>query len=105
MQDDHPEVSIHVRGRRSPKRADLYIATLDGVVSIEFKYAGPHGVRDPHACAAQVRLYVAKHAATLLVLYNGGGNKTSPGGADRLRGLLRQTARVIIIPGPGIPTT
>jgi hypothetical protein len=50
LQRELPEVKVYVPGRKSAKRADLWLGTRDGVVSVEFKYAGRHGVRDVRGC-------------------------------------------------------
>ncbi len=101
LQREHPEVNVHVPGRKSPRRADLYLATRDGVVSVEFKYAGPHGVGDVRGCAAQMGCYIDKHAATFMVIYDGAINGAVRG-AGRLRSLLGSAAPVVVVPGPSI---
>ena len=65
-----PEVDIVV-ARSSPKRADLYVAAADKVVSVEFKYVGVTGLRDVGGCAAQLGLHAAHHAEAISVLYSG----------------------------------
>lgn len=102
FQREHPEVNVRVPGRKSARRADLYLATRDGVVSVEFKYAGPHGVGDVRGCAAQMARYVDKHAATLMVIYDG-ANNGDVRGADRLCSLLGSAVPVIVVSGPSIP--
>jgi hypothetical protein len=103
LQRQHPEVNVYVLGRPSAKRADLYLVTRDEVVSVEFKYVGQHGVRDVPACAAQMRRYVDKHAATLLAIYDGAGHGDEVRGVARLRSLLGPAVRVVVTPGPAIP--
>jgi hypothetical protein len=103
LQHQHPEVNVYVRGRRSAKRADLYLVTREEVVSVEFKYVGRHGLRDVPACAAQMRRYVEKHAATLLAIYDGANNGSEVRGVDRLRSLLGPAVRIVVVSGPDIP--
>ena len=102
LQREHPEVNVYVPGRKSPKRADLYLATRDEVVSVEFKYAGLHGVPDVRACAAQMSRYVDTHAATLMVIYDGASNGDVRG-VDHLCGLLGSAVPVVVVSGPSIP--
>ena len=103
LQRRHPAVNIHVPGRRSPKRADLYLVTRGEVMSVEFKYVGRHGIRDAPACAAQMRRYVDKHAATLQAIYNGASDGGEIRAVDRLCSLLGSAVRVVIVSGPSIP--
>lgn len=103
LQREHPEVNVYVPGRQSAKRADLYLVTRDEVVSVEFKYVGRQGVRDVRGCAAQMRRYVDKHAATLLTIYDGGSNGGEVRRADHLCSQLGPAVRVVIVPGPSLP--
>ena len=68
IQDQNPEVNVRVARRRSPNRADLYVVTGKQVVSLEFKYVGPGGLRDIEGCAAQMRRHAACHAEAILVV-------------------------------------
>jgi len=104
IQRRRPEVNVQVAGRRSPKRADLYVVTGEGVVSVEFKYIGPTGLRDIEACAAQVRRHAESHAEAILVLYSGSGRPVSDTVVRQL-GLVigADNARVANLAGPEIP--
>jgi hypothetical protein len=103
LQKQYPAVNVRDREAQPAKRADLYLVAQRKVVSVEFKYVGPHGVRDVSACAAQMRRYVEKHAATLLVIYDGARRRDEVPGMGRLRNCLGPTVPVIVVPGPEIP--
>lgn len=102
LQLQHPEVNVRVADDRPAKRADLYVVTQRGIVSVEFKYTGEHGLRDASACAAQMQRYIERHAATLLAIYDGGNNKGELRGLDRLRSRLDPAVRVVVVSGPEI---
>ena len=78
---------------------------LNQIVSVEFKYVGPHGVRNAGAVAAQMRLYVKHHAATLLVIYSGTKAGTEVRGMSRLAELLDPAVPVVLLHGPAILPT
>jgi hypothetical protein len=106
IQGRNPEVNVRVAGRPSPKRADLYVVASGQVVSLEFKYVDPRGIRDINGCAAQVRRHAECHSQAILVLYSG-GNKPVP---DRMvQQIVLLTAarnvRVANLAGPEIPIT
>lgn len=102
LQERYPEVNIRVPDRRSPKRADLYLVARDKIVSLEFKYIGPHRLGDVNGCAVQMRHYAENHAATLLVVYSGSNDEIEGRALARLRGLLDRGVRVACVYGPSI---
>jgi hypothetical protein len=78
--------------------------TGERVVSVEFKYIGPGGLRDIEACAAQVRRHAESHAEAILVLYSGTGRPMSETVVRQLVLLIgADNARVANLAGPGIP--
>ena len=94
---------VRVGGRRSLRRADLYVIADGKIVSVEFKYADLHGVRDPKAVAKQMQLYVKNHKATLLVIYSGSEKGTEVKGVKKVREALGSAAPVVLVYGPAIP--
>jgi hypothetical protein len=103
MQKQHPELNVLVAGRRSARRADLYVIASKQVVSIEFKYVTAAGLRDVGGCAAQLGRHAGQHARALLVLYCG----TAVIVPDRTVSALvqsagRPNARVVMVNGPEI---
>lgn len=101
FQHRDPEVNIFVPGRRSPKRADLYVAALGGILSLEFKYVGPNGLRDVSGCDRQMSRYIENHAAALLVVYFGSRDGESRG-IGQLRSLIDPAVHVLEVCGPPI---
>jgi hypothetical protein len=101
MRHKNPEVDIVV-DRSSAKRADLYVAAADEVVSVEFKYVGPTGLRGLGACAAQLALHAAHHAEAISVLYS-----ETPVPGHMVRQLAQQSStgnvRILNVVGPEIP--
>lgn len=103
LQRQCPEVNVRVPGRRSAKRADLYIVARNKVVSLEFKYVGPDGLGDATACAAQVRRHAANHALAFLVLYCGAGCDVGDDALARMHRLVvDDDVRVVSVHGPAI---
>jgi hypothetical protein len=96
----HRGVDMYVRTAdraRSLRRADLYVILTDGqVVSFEFKYVGPAGIRNPRACASQMGPYIKRHAATRLIIYSGTPQGGSVSGLARLRALLPADVPVLL---------
>lgn len=99
----HSAVDIKVPGHHSPRRADLYIVTRENVVSLEFKYIGPNGLRDPASCAAQIRLHADNHRLALLLLYCGASIELANDAVARLESSIPANARVFGVHGPEIP--
>jgi hypothetical protein len=101
------DMSVPVpHGGKSLRRADLYVVAQGQIVSIEFKYVGPNGVRNPKAVAKQMELYVKHHAATLLVIYSSTKKRSEVRGLARLGELLDRlgSAVTLVVPhGPAIP--
>jgi hypothetical protein len=102
FQDQHHEVNI-VCDRGNPQRADLYLATRGGIVSVEFKYLSRSGSLNVEDCTTQMGRYVQNHAATLLVIYASLSYENEVRGVDRLRSLLGPDVHVILVCGPAIP--
>ena len=103
IQRRNPEVNVRVAGRRTPKRADLYVVTRKGVISLEFKYIGLGGLRDIQACAAQVRRHAECHAEAILVLYSGNNSPMPDRVVQELVSLTgAQNVRVANLAGPEI---
>lgn len=69
MQTRCPGVNIRA-GRRSPRRADLYIVAKQQVISLEFKYVGASGIRDAAGCEAQMLRHAENHERALFVVYS-----------------------------------
>jgi hypothetical protein len=61
-------IDIHVRGKQSPCRADLYFFASDGIVSLELKYVAPGQLLNVPNTVAQMRRY-RHHKHSLLVGY------------------------------------
>ena len=103
IQRRNPEVNVRVAGRGSPKRADLYVVAGRHVVSVEFKYVGPGGLRDIQGCAAQMRRYAECHAVTILVLYSGTNTPVAAQVVQQLVSLIgARNVRVASLAGPEI---
>lgn len=103
IQKQSPEVNVRVAGRRSPKRADLYVIAGKQVVSVEFKYVGPRGLRDIQGCAAQVRRHAECHAEAILILYSGANRPVTGYGVEKLDALIGlPNAHVAHLAGPEI---
>lgn len=101
MRHKNPEVDIVVAGS-SPRRADLYVAAADEVVSVEFKYVGVTGLGDVAGCAVQLGLHAAHHAEAISVLYS-----STPVPRHVVRQLAQQASaanvRIVNVVGPEIP--
>lgn len=104
MQLRNPEVNVKTPGRKSARRADLYVVANGHVVSIEFKYVGDRGVADQRGCASQMTRHAAAHAEAILVVYS---CATDPGPQymnDRVRQLVTApNARAVCVAGPAMP--
>jgi hypothetical protein len=96
-------VNIVVPNHRSPRRADLYLLARDKVVSVEFKYIGPLGLRDAALCAAQIRLHAANHALAFLLLYCGADIEVGDQAVARLNRDVGGNVRILAVHGPAIP--
>jgi hypothetical protein len=87
------------------RRADLFIATdVNRLVSIEFKYVAPRRTPSVSGCASQVRQYLTKHKACLLVIYAG---EPESGRLEAVREEIGRSIRsrrglVVAIRGPAI---
>jgi hypothetical protein len=87
----HAGVDMYVRTAqrdRSLRHADLYVIAAGQIVSLEYKYVGAEGLKNPKGCAAQMRPYLHAHAAARLIIYSGTSSTTPVRGMDKLRGLL-----------------
>jgi hypothetical protein len=102
IQERNPEVNVQVAGG-SPKRADLYVLAGRHVVSVEFKYLGPGGLRDIQGCAAQVRRHAECHGEPILVLYSGTSGPVATQVVEQLISLIdARNVRVANLAGPEI---
>lgn len=96
-------MNVRVVGRSSPKHADLYVVAGRHVVSLEFKYVGPGGLRDIQGCAAQMRRHAECHAEAILVLYSGTNRPVAAQVVQRLVSLIgARNVRVANLAGPEI---
>jgi hypothetical protein len=104
FQRDHREANVFVRGKKNPKRADLYLAASGGLVSIEFKYVKPGACDDLNACIAQMKRYSRVHAATVFVGYTAMpvASAKSAQWFRTLRAKLPRT-EVVAVCGPELP--
>jgi len=98
-------IDIHVRGKQSPCRADLYVFASDGIVSLELKYIGPGQLLNVPNTVAQMRRY-RHHKRSLLVVY---AAQLSHAGLEEnvreVEGDLKrrgQEARALVVRGPEI---
>jgi hypothetical protein len=102
IQERNPEVNVRVAGG-SPKRADLYVVAGRHVVSLEFKYVGPGGLRDVQGCAAQVRRHAECHAQAILILYSGTNRPVEAQVVQQLVSFIgARNVRVASLGGPEI---
>jgi hypothetical protein len=96
-------VNIVVPNHRSPRRADLYVSARNKVVSVEFKYIGPLGLRKAASCAAQIRLHAANHAVAFLLLYCGTDIEVCEQAVARLNRDAGGNVRILAVHGPESP--
>ena len=104
LRQQHKDVDMYVRTAhrdRSLRHADLYVIASRQIISLEFKYVGPAGLKNPNACAAQMGPYLEAHAATRLVVYSGTPSGTPVRGIDTLMGLLPADVPLVVY-GPPI---
>jgi hypothetical protein len=98
----HTGVDMYVRTERrdrSLRHADLYLIASGQIISLEYKYVGPKGLKNLEACAGQMRPYRNAHAATRLVIYS--GTPTGPvRGLDTLTGLLPADVPLVVYGPP-----
>ena len=87
-------------GRGSLRRADLYVVADGRIVSFEFKYIGPRGIRNVRACAAQMQLYLREHAVSRFVVYAAGDGGAEIAGVKQLENLLQGC--VVGLTGPAV---
>ena len=99
MQTRFPKINVRLPGRRSPRRADLYIVAKRQVVSLEFKYVGASGLRGVDACITQMRRHAENHERALFVVYV--ASDASLDVAYARSGLL-QNAAFVMAGGPPI---
>ncbi len=95
----HPDVDT---GRH---RADLFVATRSGeLVSFEFKYCGPRRTPSVKGCVRQMRRYLRKHGASVLVIY--AARHVSDRLAEKIcairNGLPARRAFVVDLSGPRV---
>lgn len=100
MQARFPAVNIRVPGRRSAKRADLYIVASRQIVSLEFKYVAGNSLRGVDACIEQMLRHAKHHTRALFVVYV--APNAAPDLARAAAGLL-DNASLVTAAGPPIP--
>jgi hypothetical protein len=104
----HPRSDTFDKGGHR-RRADLFIATdINRIVSIEFKYVAPNCRPPVRACAQQVRQYLKRHKACVLVIYYAGTPASSRMQIDREkieRRIRSKRGFVVAVAGPKIQFT
>jgi hypothetical protein len=103
LRKQHAGIDMHVptlHRNRSLRHADLYVIATEQIVSLEYKYVGPGGLKNPDGCAAQMGPYLASHAATRLVIYAGTPSAAPVRGLDKLRGLLAPDVPLVLYGPP-----
>lgn len=98
----HPDVDTDDDGHS--RRADLFVAMGEKLVSSEFKYIRAKSKPAAQACVRQIRQHLTKHRACVLVLYaatpiSAGLESTAREIRDELRG---RNGFVVVITGPSI---
>jgi hypothetical protein len=81
---------------RSLRHADLCVIAAGQIVSLEYKYVGREGLKNPEGCAAQMRPCLDAHAAARLAIYSGTPSTTPVRGTDKVRGLLPADVPLIL---------
>ena len=100
----HPEVDTHDLEGHS-RRGDLFIDTGAGrLVSIDFKYLQPKRTLDVATCVRQLRVYLGKHAASVLVIYAGipPSSRLQAAIKDVQEGVQDERAFVAVVHGPPV---
>lgn len=92
-----------IRRHETLRRADLYVIGQEQIVSVEFKYAGLHGIRDPSHCIEQMKRYVIRHAATMMVVYAALKPDSDVRGVADVRRALGPATPVVVVYGLQIP--
>jgi len=99
MQAQYPDVNIRDGGRRSARRADLYLVAAQRLVSLEFKYVGGAGLRGMSACLAQMQRHAEHHDNALFVVYCGGDADYD---VEKVKAGLSDNATLVVARGPRI---
>ncbi len=104
FQAAHAEVNIHVPGRTSPARADLFLMASGGIVSVEFKYLRPGSLPNVNSCVEQMARYLRHHAASVFVAYAAAPEADRLGEClGKMRGKLTDDrAEVVCVPGAAV---
>lgn len=104
FQVEHPEVNIVVRGRRSPKRADLHVVAHGQIVSVEFKYVGLSDSLDVDGCRRQAERYIQNRGAVVVAICSPRRDDGFVAGVAKVRSALKPRALVVAVTTPSIAT-